>query len=94
MLLSIEVLGLAAGPVPWIHCLWRSCGISEPTNLPSRASCTFILVRGMKSFGLRNLILSLLRLRWARLAYLFSISSFWSLLNTESAFKASSTCGV
>ena len=94
MLLSIDVFGFAAGPVPCTHCLWRSAGISEPTNLPSRASCTLILVRGMKSFGLRNLILSLLRLRCARLAYLFSISNFWSLLNTESALRASRTLGV
>ena len=41
--------GVAAGPVPWIHCRCRSAGISLPTKSPSRASCT--VMRGARECG-------------------------------------------
>jgi hypothetical protein len=43
-----------AGPVPWIHWRFKSTGISLPSKLPSRASCTRMPVRGISAWGSRK----------------------------------------
>ncbi len=58
--------GFVAGPVPWIHCRWRSAGISLPANLPSRASCTVMPVPGIVLPGSRKAMRCPSRARAAR----------------------------
>ena len=57
MLFSMGAFGFAAGPVPWIHCRWRSRGITVPSNFAARASPTVIDVPGCSpaSSTFRNL---------------------------------------
>ena len=94
MLRSTGALGLAAGPVPWIHCRCRSCGISLPANRPSRAACTPISVPAMVAPGSRKPIRSPSRARRARRSMRSRISRRRCSLNPARACSASSTSGV
>ena len=86
--------GLAAGPVPWIHCRSKSGGISLPANPPARAARTVRLVRPMTSSGSRKRISSRSCVRCVRRLIRAAITSRLSASKRARAVKTSLASSV